>query len=184
MKTLKNVVIIMAIIQLVICGCSNSLSRSKARKIIIESSNYKYLILSDIWTDCISNYDFYDFKTGKKYYGYILPSIPKESYKLIENAGYIKILTKLRDGYLIDFTNKIEPYFLQNNNCNSKKSLIIGEQQEIDITGIKEMDEKVVTVDFIVHYKLSEIGAILSSVSNKNYSVTFQKYDDGWRLRN
>ena len=152
---------------IVITGC-NELSRSKAKKVVLERINsdnhLKNLFISYI-----------AYNQGIQVSGSEL-----EQAKLLEQAGYVTITYNSPVRYDMMYPlPKIEPYlFIEGYNAR----LIVATLNDINITGISGSDNYK-KVEYICFYSITEVGQLLSYQGNLSFtsSMSLKKYDDGWR---
>lgn len=177
-------------ILLIACSSNNGkLDRAKAKKIIIEKTHYPKQIKEQV------NY-------GELLYGNISgnnSAMEKNQALASKNLINFKYSRQERDMfftydvYNLSLTSEGEKYKIgQGNNSNGIPYYIVkgGEKDFGEITGMKENEDKSVSVDYTTIIKnVTPFGLIIGNNSyyegqTENHSAKFIKYDDGWRIEN
>jgi hypothetical protein len=192
------------VIPLVI-GCNNALSRNEAEKQIKQTfqlprDEYREFSFAErkgevaflIWTDK----EFYGTKTGDTV-GYTKNrSYPKSSiFTNLENQGFITIKEERAEvdphsawmqrkeyefveNYIASFTDKAKPY-VQGSSVRVSTIEFGGitgiiERKEFNVAEVDYVERRTSITPFGIAYGLNEEAF--------NRSITFTKYDDGWRI--
>lgn len=155
-----------------LAACQN-LSNSKASDLIKKSDKWKTI---SIYTNYM-NYSGY--KGNVLYYDL-------EKLKKLQELGYVNILINLGDHSIVNFTDKAKEYLDVKASFIGAADvhLILGNIEDIEVTGIEEISENSKKAHFEATYKPNEIGSILENQSFfiKSGKEQFVKFDDGWRL--
>ena len=157
-------------LSIILSGCGN-LTRNKAKTIIIEKMKSDKYCKSIVLT-----YDISPFN-GKIEGGYDL-----ETDKLLEKSGYITIDS---NNYNITLLPKIQPFVYIDSGITSAVWISVATLSNVEITGISGEDNYR-RVEYIRYYSLNEVGRAISYSKDLTFegSISFTKYDDGWRIQN
>lgn len=153
-------------------GCSDSLSRNKAGKIIKESKEIKYITQDyrmENYGSRGKGYETYKFKNST------------EKHKKLEEKGFINILFH-SDRPCVSFTDKAKPYIVRRS--GRKVYISIAEIDTIEVTGLRKSENRC-KVDYIAKYRPTPIGTILIHDEKQlivKESAYLVLYDDGWRI--
>ncbi|MGB4577445.1 MAG: hypothetical protein WBI06_11160 [Paludibacter sp.] len=170
MKKLKHFLIILVSISLCFISCSDDLSRRKAKDIILNQKNAGWytINLSPIYNAGLNSYTFWFNKNYEQ--------------KLLEN-GFIKFEMNYFGLDYYSLTDKILQYKITGQSEN-KIWFKLADLYDINITGITGNDTYK-HVEFNISYTPTDLGkyVLYTSELTKTGSLTFEKYDDGWRLK-
>lgn len=163
-------------------SCSSDLSRSKAKELIKENENYKYLtdgynIVS--WSSSIRG--LYFLKST---------AFPKNKYSVeklrkLQELGYVKVLFTLGDDQAyFELTSQSDSLKYSGSHCGYSQCIVIGNIDDVEVTGIKEQSETSRVAEGTLKYRMNTFGKTLTDneTYEKPFSITFIKYDDGWKV--
>ena len=110
----------------------------------------------------------------------------KQFIQYLKNNKYITPLKEGDNYIVVKLNEKILPYVIKKTYISECVHIIIGEFENIKITGVEDESEFKKTVHFEVNYKKNEIGAYFDNPSMFviQDDVSFKKFDDGWRIDN
>ena len=183
-KIILNLLKVVAVFSICfLFGCSSDLSRSKAKDLIKENENYKVLtdgfnIVS--WSSSIRG--LYFLKST---------AFPKNKYSVeklrkLQELGYVKDLFTVGDDQAyFELTSQSDSMKYSGSNCGYSQCIIIGNIDDVEVTGIKEQSETSRVAEGTLKYKMNTFGKTLTDneTYEKPFSITFIKSDDGWKVQ-
>ena len=175
MKTRNFILLLVSIF--LFYGCSGDLSRSKAKKIILQYLNesienqtaYISYHYSGYWgeTNVIDNRQFM--------YGELNNLLDAFRAKGLING----------DNQHIEVDTKLQQYILGSGTLGDPNKIPVATVNDVEITGITGSNQDTYRrVEYTIIYEWNEIGKMAELNENIKVKkvINFKKYDDGWRI--
>lgn len=183
---MKKIILILFCLTM-LCSCNEDLSRSNAKKQIIEKLSYPQDELLRLITEDRTIYTSMTINDWKKYaeLGLLTYSRFGQSNR---NGGFGKV-TIGGNGVRATLTEKGKKYLVKNQQTSGFEKYVQVKQAELkfdEITGIQTYEEMNVAT---VSYNIKRTNITLFGKANKleeeviNKTASFVKYDDGWRIK-
>ncbi|HNQ82413.1 MAG TPA: hypothetical protein PLW31_05140 [Bacteroidales bacterium] len=172
----RNVLILMGLFILII-GCTNSLTRSNAKKQILNEMKDEWKTFRIAVSTRFTDGSVEEISTNINVVD--LPESSISDLKRIE-----KILSDANVIVDNDYNPLIKPYIDRDGNNRMWDFIPLGSAKKIEVDGIKTINDNYKKVEFSVFYEWNnlakELGCTFPLVVKR--VIGFEKYDDGWRI--